>query len=423
MARTRMKDAMKDTRIAAAAARQSETDAGEILLERVRAGGPRDAARLLEGQPDGVVVQVLEAVNPALAQDILDEFSVQRRQTIIAAVPVERHRQWLRNQAYPEGSVGRLMDPPVGIFSADLSVREAIDQLRKLVTRWFITYGYVTDSDGRLCGVLVMRDLLFADPTRRLDDIMVRAPFALRPEMELMDAMRLVVYRHYPAYPVCDADGRIVGVVRGQTLFEAEAFEISAQAGSMVGVDKEERLATPWPHSLRLRQPWLQLNLLTAFLAGLVVTAFHETINQFVVLAAFLPVLGGQAGNTGCQVLAVTLRGLTLGDLDSAGRQRLLAKEALLGLLNGVLVGVSAAVAMYAVASAQGHGPPLPLGLIVFAAMTGSCVISGLTGALVPLVLKRFAADPATASCILVTTVTDVISMGFLLGLARWFLG
>lgn len=239
--------------------------------------------------------------------------------------------------------------------------------------------------------------------------------------MDLMDAMRLVLARQYPEYPVCDAAGHLLGVVRGQVMAEAQAFEISAQAGSMVGVEKEERLATPWPRSLRFRHPWLQLNLLTAFVAGAVVSLFQDTINELVILAVFLPVLAGQSGNTGCQALAVALRGMTLGDLKPGRERALVMKEALLGFLNGVLVGVSAGVAMYLLARSQGNPHALTLGLIVLAAMAGSCVISGVSGALVPLGLKRLGADPATASSIFLTTATDVASMGMLLGLATLF--
>jgi magnesium transporter len=118
-----------------------------------------------------------------------------------------------------------------------------------------------------------MRDLLLADDAARLDAVMLREPFVLLPELPLVEAARQVVARHFPVYPVCDAAGRLVGTVRGRTLFEEQAFEISAQAGAMVGVEKEERLATPWPRSLRFRHPWLQLNLFTAFAAAAVFAA------------------------------------------------------------------------------------------------------------------------------------------------------
>jgi magnesium transporter len=231
--------------------------------------------------------------------------------------------------------------------------------------------------------------------------------------------MRDAVQRHFPVYPVCDDAGRLVGLVRGDYLFQQSMVQLVVQAGSMVGVEKEERLATRWPRALRLRSPWLLLNLATAFAAGAVVGVFEGTIQRVVALAAFLPILAGQSGNTGCQALAVTLRGMTLGELAEHRPARIVAKEALLGLLNGMAVGVVAAAAMYAFARNESNA--LMLAAIVFVAMVGSCVASGVSGALVPIGLKRFGADPVTASSIFLTTATDVISMGLLLGLATLF--
>jgi len=401
------------------------TDVDHALVEQLAAqvatSGPYEGARLLEQYGNDIAVRVLEGLNPSTVQDVLDEFSPARKQALIAAAPVIYGRQWLRNQSFREDSIGRLMDPPVAVFHAADTVGATIEHLRTLVRDVFITYGYVTDNDGRLTGVVVMRDLLFAGREAHLDSIMIRDPFFLEAEMSVVDAMKLVLKRHYPEYPVCDRNGHLVGIVRGQTMFEAQAFELSAQAGSMVGVEREERLSTSWQRSLRFRHPWLQLNLLTAFIAGGVVSLFQGTINEVVILAAFLPVLAGQSGNTGCQALAVTLRGMTLGDLLSGGGRRLVLKEAWLGFLNGCLVGVSAAIGMYVLARIEGDGRAIPLSLIVFVAMIGSCVISGVSGALVPLTLKRLGADPATASSIFLTTSTDVASMGLLLGLATLF--
>ena len=199
---------------------------------------------------------------------------------------------------------------------------------------------------------------------------------------------------------------------------QKRSMELSLQPGTMVGVLKEERLATGLFRSLYLRHPWLQINLLTAFAAGAVVGLFQATIDQLLILTIFLPVLAGQAGNTGSQALALTLRGFTLGDLKSGGKMRLVGKEALLGLMNGALVGFVAATGMYVLATYQ-HLPTAPtLSLVVLLAMTGSCLISGVCGAIVPMVLKRCGADPVTASSIFLTTATDVVSMGLLLGLA-----
>jgi magnesium transporter len=379
---------------------------------------PPEAAALLSLLPDAELATVLRALPPSLAEHVLVALGEDRRRAVLAAAPPDEGRQWARNLTYPDDSVGRIMEPPHAVFRPGLTVAQTVESIRELVKSTLVTYGFVTDEAGVLQGVVAMRDLLLAGRDDRLDAVMLREPFSLRPEMPLLEAARLVVARHFPVYPVCDAAGRLVGVVRGRTLFEEQALEISAQAGTMVGVEKEERLSTPWSRSLRYRHPWLQLNLLTAFVAAAVVGAFQGTIDKLVVLAVFLPVLAGQSGNTGCQALAVTLRGLTLGELRQGGSRRLVLKEGLLGLFNGALVGVSASIGMYVVARSQGNPSAPLLGLVVFLAMVGSCVVSGLAGALIPLTLKRIGADPATASSIFLTTATDVASMGLFLGLA-----
>ena len=379
---------------------------------------PDEAARVVRGKDDAVAAAAISLLGPAAAIGILWELPADRRERLIAAAPAGRGEQWRVDQEYPAGSIGRLMERPLAVFRPETTVGEATERLRELTKRAHIVYGFVTDAQGLLRGVFAFRELLFARPEDSVESLMVREPFALRPAMTVLEAAREAMTLHVPAYPVVDAAGRLIGMVRGRTLFEEEAFEISAQAGRLVGVDREERLATRWPRSLKFRHPWLQLNLLTAFVAAAVVGFFQETIDRIVVLAMFLPVLAGQSGNTGCQALAVTLRGMTLGEL-APGKSRLLfVKEALLGLLNGALVGIVAGAGMVVVASSQGHPAAWTLGIVVMLAMTGACVISGVSGALVPLTLKRLGADPATASSIFLTTATDVVSMGLLLGLA-----
>jgi magnesium transporter len=315
-------------------------------------------------------------------------------------------------------SVGELMSPPAGVFRRQATVAETIEQLRVLTQASFITYCYVTDESGRLEGVVVMRDLLLARPEATLGEIMLTDVFALEDDLPLADALKAALSKHFPVYPVADAEGRLVGLIRGETLFAEQAIEISAQAGAMVGVEKEERLSTPLKRSLLLRHPWLQINLLTAFIAAAVVGLFENTLGQLVILAVFLPVLAGQSGNTGCQALAVTLRGMTLGEVQAGSERKLVMKEGLLGLCNGLLVGTMAGLGMVAYATMQGEAQPWLMGMVVTVAMTCSCVISGLSGALIPLTLKRFGADPATASSIFLTTATDIASMGIFLGLS-----
>jgi magnesium transporter len=397
---------------------EAEDPIVDALAEETMRRSPRDAAELLAEVTAEETVDVLEALNPGVAQDILEELPPEQKAAVLSAAESDQRAQWLRNEQYAEDTIGRLMEPPNAVFRPHQTVGETTEAVRELVKTTFVTYGFVIDQADKLVGIVTMRDLLLNDPAARLEDVMLRDPFYLTAHMELPEAMRLVVRRHFPVYPICDVDRRLLGMVRGQAMFEEQAYEISAQPGRMVGVDKEERLTTPWPRSLKFRHPWLQLNLLTAFVAAAVVGLFQDTIDKFVILAAFLPVLAGQSGNTGCQALAVTLRGMTLGELQSGREKLLVLKEALLGLLNGTLVGVTAGLGMYITARMQSNPNALLLAVIVFCAMIGSCVVSGLSGALIPLTLRRLGADPATASSIFLTTATDVASMGLFLTLA-----
>ncbi|MCB1614470.1 MAG: magnesium transporter [Pseudomonadales bacterium] len=364
-------------------------------------------------------VDILSRLNSAAALDILWHMTDVQRELLQEIAPRNLAEQWLLDRDYATDVVGSLMEVPVAVFRPDMNVGEAVDVLRDLVQKHIVNYGFLTDENGKLLGVFAFRELLFADKLQKLEEISVLKPFFLQDTTKLEDAMEDVVTRHFPAYPVCNDEGKLVGIVRGHVLFEAQAFEISAQAGRMQGVDKEERLTTPLKRSLKLRHPWLQLNLLTAFIAAAVVGVFQNTLDQIIVLAAFLPVLAGQSGNTGCQALAVTLRGMTLGELKTFPVFSLVSKEALLGLSNGAVVGLIAGAGMFFYA----NGQPEPqasfmLAVIVWVAMTVACMISGVCGALIPLILKRVGADPATASSIFLTTMTDVVSMGVFLGLA-----
>jgi len=186
----------------------------------------------------------------------------------------------------------------------------------------------------------------------------------------------------------------------------------------MVGVEKEVRLSTPWYQRLSHRHPWLKLNMLTSFVAAAMVGLFQGTIDRLLILTIFMPVLSNQSGNSGSQALAITLRGMFLGDLKPGKEKALIMKEALLGLLNGAFVGLVAAGGMYVVATVQHLPSAHMLSLVVFLAMIGSCLISGVCGAIVPLILKRLGADPVTASSIFLTTATNVVSIGLFLGLA-----
>lgn len=381
---------------------------------------PREAVKMLAPYPDEFVVKMLELLNPAQAQDVLSRMPDSRRQTVFATASEETAQQWMRNQTYRPQTIGRLMQPPLAVFHPETTIAEATEQIRLLAGKAIITYGFVIAHDGKLVGIIVMRDMLLGRPDQPVSEIMLPDPFFLMPEMSLTDAMRAVLMRHYPVYPVCDLDGKLIGLVRGQMLFEAQAVELSAQPGSMVGVEKEERLTTAWPRSLRLRHPWLQINLFLGFIAAGVMGTFEATIDRIIALAVFVPVLIGQSSNTAVQTLSVALRAMTLGELRPGRERALIIKETWLGTLNGALTGVSAGLGMLVFSWMQQNSDGVILALIVFLATTISCLVAGIAGAMVPLVMRKMGSDPVAASSIVLTTITDVITLSVFLGLATW---
>jgi magnesium transporter len=247
------------------------------LAEEIRTRSADAAARKLEQFAPTEIASALMQLTPAFAQDVLAALPDAQRELLFSAAPDAVARQWERNALYGHDAIGRLMEPVVGAFTPEWTVAETVEALRERVKSMLITYVWVVDGDSRLIGIVTMRDLLFAEKHFTLREVMTKDPFVLQAAMPLRDAMKQVLDRHYPVYPVLDAAGRLTGLVRGQAMFEAQAIEISLQAGSMMGVEKEERVATPWHHSLKLRHPWLQLNLLTAFLAAAVVGLFQDT--------------------------------------------------------------------------------------------------------------------------------------------------
>jgi magnesium transporter len=388
------------------------------LGDEVKSRSANAAAAKLEAFGGAAIAATLSRLSPAFAQDVLEALPAQARERALSAASGELARQWQVNARFAKDTIGRMMEPVVAAYPPEQSVGETIEKLRELVKTTFITYVYVLDAQSRLLGIVTMRDLLFSDHASQLKNVMYRDPFALQANVPMMDAMKLVLDRHYPVYPVVDDEKRLIGLVRGQAMFEAQAIEISMQAGTMVGLEKEERLSTPVLRSLKMRHPWLQINLLTAFLAAAVVGFFQDTIDRLVILALFLPVLAGQSGNTGCQALAVTLRGMTLGEMQPGKARPLIGKETWLGMANGAGVGFMAGVGMYITAVGQHQEQAFTLAFVVFAAMVFSCIASGLSGVLVPVALKKMGFDPATASSIFLTTATDCVSMGTLLLLA-----
>ncbi|WP_339844604.1 magnesium transporter [uncultured Halopseudomonas sp.] len=377
-------------------------------IKHIRKLTPRDAAEELVGLPADDIQFILSRLPTEQAMQVASHLGE-------VAAPGETATRVVLSGI--EETIGELMTPATATLPSSYTVAEALAFMVKSADVSEISYIFVVE-ENRLVGLVGMRDLILSKPSEALASIMVLEPFAFQQSTPIKSAVSEVLYRHYRIYPVVDDQQCVVGEVRGWKLYERIVSELSTQAGSQYGVAKEEQINTPVLTAFRMRHPWLQVNLITAFAAAFVVGMFEGTIAQIVALAAFLPVLAGQSGNTGCQAMAITLRGITLGKIQDYPLRQLLRKEILLGALNGAAVGVIAGTAMYAYALLTDSANPAMLGFVIFIAMIGACMASGLFGVAVPLLLKRFGADPATASSIFLTTFTDIIGMGLMLFLA-----
>ena len=363
----------------------------------------------------GKVQRIMATMDPVGAALLLGSVDEASRQSLLAALDAGLARELQDIMSYPEGSAGRLMQPRAASIPAHLTVRQVLNRLRQIPARETAVL-VVTDDSGKLHGLIDLADVVHADPGTRLEDLLhITTPVrvnALTPREEIVD---LFSSNRLRLLPVVDLDDRLLGVIRQSTVIKAAQEEASSDMQAMVGVSRDERALSSPLFAMRKRLPWLNINLLTAFLAAAVVGLFENTIAQFTALAVLLPVVAGQSGNTGAQALAVIMRGLALREIQVRHWQRVLLKEILAGALNGIAIAMVTGLGVLLWSKSVG------LAAVIGVAMIISMALAGLSGAAIPLLLTRLGQDPAQSASILLTTVTDVVGFLSFLGLATLF--
>ena len=375
---------------------------------------PPVAAEVIMAMSTELLSRTLPEMSPAIAASLLKRFDEDLWTAILNRIP-SRHANEIRSYMdYPPDTVGSLMDPGVFSLPEDLTVEEAMSQVRTNAAK-DIHDLYVVDRTHVLVGKLSVRDLLLLAPHERLQSVMHRDVSAIHPSESREQIVELFSQRFLFTIPVVDLDGHLLGVIRNQDIIKASQEDATADILTMVGANKDERALSPVWFSVQKRLPWLQLNLLTAFLAAFVVGLFESTIAQFTALAVLLPIVAGQSGNTGAQSLAVVIRGLALRDIRPSEWLRVSGKEVYVAFFNGLAVAATACLAVAIWSRSFG------LTLIIGVSMVVSMVIAGLSGAVIPMTLKAMKQDPAQSSSIVLTTVTDVVGFFSFLGLATVF--
>jgi len=377
---------------------------------------PPVAAEILTIMPSDLLKQVIPYLSPSLAASLFQRLDDDLQRAILFRIP-DRYAQEIRSyMTYPPESVGSIMDPRFFVLQEDMTVREAMLQVRSRAQK-DIHDVYVIDRFQKLAGKFSVRDLLLVDPEEKLQSVMNRDLPTIHPLESREEIVELFGERHFFTIPVVDLDQRLLGVVRNEDIIKASQEDATADLQTMVGANKDERALSPVWFSVRKRLPWLQLNLLTAFLAAFVVGIFESTIAQFTALAVLLPIVAGQSGNTGAQSLAVVIRGLALRDIRPSQWLRVCGKEVYVAFLNSLAVALAACLAVGIWSRSFG------LTVIIGISMIISMVIAGLSGAVIPIALKALKQDPAQSSSIVLTTVTDVVGFFSFLGLATMFAG
>jgi magnesium transporter len=372
---------------------------------------PDLASRLIEKMDEEIFKNIFEILDPGLSVRLLSrlEGDLLNKRLRLLSPPLEKEiREFM---AYPVDSAGYLMDTRVHVFFPDQTVKEALKTIRKIKNRRIVGIHIIKD-DGYLLGVISLQDLAVASPKVSLGDLIHVEPVAINALAPKEDIVQIIEDRKLLNLPVIDLDGILLGTIRNDALVTAAKSDASEDLQAMFGAGKEERALSKVSYAVRKRLPWLEINLATAFLAASVVGLFEETIAKITVLAVFLPVVAGQSGNTGSQALAVTMRGLALREFRPRQWFRVARKETAVGFINGCAVALTTSLIVYFWESS------LPLAAIIGSSMIISMVIAGLSGAVIPIILKVLGQDPAQSSSIILTTVTDVVGFFSFLGLA-----
>jgi magnesium transporter len=383
------------------------------------------AAGVIEDMHTPEASMVLGAMDPDDRVDILGHVTTALHELLVGEMDAKDAAQVRDLEQYARDTAGGIMTSEVTSLAENLTVEQAIVELRQLnETLEQMFYVYVVDTRRHLVGVLSMRDLILARPERPLNQIMHGEVRSLPATMDQEEVAQIFRKYNYLAMPVVDGRNRLVGLITIDDIVDVIQDEATEDVQKMFGAGAEERLNSPWHFSFRKRIWWLGVNLVTAFLAAKVISLFDDVINKFAILAAYQSIVTGMGGNAGAQALAVAIRGIALGESGPRLLWRLLRKEFIIGLLTGIVIGLStwacAALGVFGHDKYQGHA--MLIGATVFTALVLNHINASVTGVLIPFAMKRLGFDPAQSATIFATTFTDCGGFFLTLWLAQLFM-
>ena len=382
-------------------------DSADILKELEEDEAADIASRLDPGE----LALILDEMESDEAADLLGDMNPAQAIEVLAAM--EEPEKVLPLLVHADTSAGGLMTSAKITLHTELTAEEALEHLRVLApSSEDVYYLFVVDADVCLVGVVSLRQLVISSPSALVQDIMDRDVISVEASADQELAARLMARYDLIALPVVDAGNHLLGIITHDDLVEVLEEEATEDIYRLGGVPDQQAADAPLPLALRSRLPWLVLNLGTALISAVVLSLFEGTIARVAVLAAFFPMVAGVSGSAGTQTLTVTVRRLALGELRPRESLQTLGREVLIGLCNGVTVG-----AIVSIIALLWKGTPT-LGFVAGAAILLNMIAAAVAGVLVPVSMQSLKFDPALASPILVTTVTDTVGYFIYLGLA-----
>ncbi len=390
----------------------------KLAMEALSELGPEAGAALLAERSAEEIVKLMQELPSDDAAAIIDYLPEELSTAVLELLQQKKPGGEVGELLeYPEQTAGRIMNPKVFALAEDMTAAEAITALQGSRDVEMVFYLYVMDVRRHLVGVVSLRRLLLVPPATPLKRIMTTDLISVRADMDQEEVARQVASYNLLAIPVVDEENKLVGIITVDDIIDVIKDEATEDVYRLAGVSGDDRVFTRPIESLRKRVPWLQVNLVTAFVAAFVVGLFEDTIAQVTVLAMFMPVVAGMGGNAATQTLTVIVRGIALGELTWANTRKALLKEAAVGIGNGLACGIVAGAVVWV-----WKGDPT-LGAIIGAAMVINMFVAATAGTLIPLSLRALKVDPALASSVFITTLTDVFGFLSFLGLATLFLG
>jgi magnesium transporter len=366
---------------------------------------------LLQLEPERMA-EIVEEMADDDAADVIGDLEPDEQAQVLSAVSVPEAAEIEELLHYAEDSAGGIMTREVLAVSSNLTAGAAIQEIRRQGQEGFDFYSiFVVDPDGVLRGVVPLQALVIADPDRPISQITEEPPAVVTVDMDQEEVGKILSRYNLPSIGVVDRLNRLVGRITFDDVIDVVEAEATEDILRFASVSEEEELRGSTLEAIRSRLPWLMVNLVTAVVAASVVWLFQDTIERLVLLAVAMPVIAGMGGNAGTQALAVTVRRIALADETLRERLQVIGKEFLVGMVNGAAIGGVAALGGFLLA-----GRP-EFGLVVLLAMWGNLIVAGFAGAFIPIVLEHVGVDPAVASSVFVTTLTDLSGFFLLLGL------